>query len=214
MVIDEFENAKILTHLLEDELKERVIHLLNANMKMAGGDIETFGEPEIHVLKDGDEMQLRKLTRKVMPGYVLIERRDLMIDAMEQGQDALEALVNYLAIHHRCEQNGEGQVTWTRRRKTQQDKPAGWIVPIATGFHGISELGEAKNQRDPDTPHRFAESIVTLGEFKMSYRFDRVDELLWRYHVDEQNNLYLCQQSGQGQNVDEICNNSIANEFY
>ena len=50
-----------------------------------------------------------------MPGYALIERRDLMIEAMEQGQDAIDAMLDYLAIHHSCEQheeNGEAKVTW------------------------------------------------------------------------------------------------------
>ena len=68
-------------------------------------------------------------------------------------------------------------------------------MPIATGFHGISELGEAKNQRDPDTPHRFAESIVTLGEFKMPHRIKSIEDILWRYYQEE--DLYLCQQKTQ-----------------
>ena len=64
---------------------------------------------------------------------------------------------------------------------------------IAVGFQGISELGQAKNQRDANTPHRFAESILTLGEFVMPYRIEHIDQLLWKYHVDLENNLYLCQ---------------------
>ena len=204
----------------EEKLKGQLIHLLNANMKIAGGDIETFDQPELMRVEEGSAKDTSKLTRKLMPGYALIERRDLMIDATQQQAidgakpDVIDTMLDYLAVHHHSEQEADGNVTWHSQRRHLNGKPIGWIVPIATGFQGISELGEAKNQRDPDTPHRFAESIVTLGEFKMSYRFDRVDELLWRYHVDEQNNLYLCQQSGQGQNVDEICNNSIANEFY
>ncbi len=69
----------------------------------------------------------------------------------------------------------------------------GWIVPIATGFHGISELGSAQNQRDPETPHRFAEAVVTLGEFTMPYHLESIEDLLWHYHYDAENNLYLCQ---------------------
>ena len=44
---------------------------------------------------------------------------------------------------------------------------------------------------------RFAESLVTLGEFKMPHRFDFIDDMLWRYHYDIENNLYLCQQKKQ-----------------
>ncbi len=174
------------------EFEDVVSHILNAGMKMAGGDIRSFDSPKIIVIEENNEADLRSLARKLMPGYVLIERRDLMIEAMEQGQDAMEAILDYVAIHHTCEQTEEGEVVWTSKRKTQNDKPAGWIVPIATGFHGISELGEAKNQRDPDTPHRFAESLVTMGEFKMPHRFTNLDQMLWRYHFDGINSLYQC----------------------
>ncbi len=175
-----------------DDFETSVEHILNAKMKMAGGDVCTFASPKVLVIDDSDEADLRALKRKLMPGYVLIERRDLMIEAMEQGQDAMDAMLDYLAIHHTCDKNEEGEVVWTSRRKTQKDKPAGWIVPIATGFHGISELGEAKNQRDPDTPHRFAESLVTLGEFKMPHRFNSLEQMLWSYQVDSANHLYQC----------------------
>ncbi len=181
-----------ITQALDDALIEVVTHLLNAKMKIAGGDIQAFNAPIIRVVQQGSETDFRSLTRKLMPGYVLIERRDLMIEAMEQGQDAMDALIDYLAIHHSCEKNDEGEVVWKSHRKTQKDKPAGWIVPIATGFHGISDLGEAKNQRDPDTPHRFAESLVTLGEFKMPHRFASIDQMLWNYQVDVEKDLYQC----------------------
>ncbi|WP_264769458.1 type I-F CRISPR-associated protein Csy2 [Coxiella burnetii] len=176
----------------DDEIKEQVSHLLNCKMKVAGGDIQSFNPPAILLIEDGNDADLRRLSRKIMPGYVLIERRDLMIEAMQQGQDALDALIDYVAIHHSCEKTEYGDVLWESRRKTQIDKPPGWIVPIATGFHGISELGQAKNQRDPETPHRFAESLVTLGEFKMPHRFESVTDMLWCYQVDSTNNLYQC----------------------
>ena len=176
----------------DDVIKNQVAHLLNSKMKMAGGDIQEFAQPDIFVLEDNNDDDLRKLSRKIMPGYVLVERRDLMTEAMQQGQDAMAALIDYVAIHHSCEQTDEGDVLWKSRRKSQTDKPAGWIVPIATGFHGISELGQAKNQRDPDTPHRFAESLVTLGEFKMPHRFESLADMLWCYQVDNANNLYQC----------------------
>jgi CRISPR-associated protein Csy2 len=176
----------------DDAIKERIAQLLNSSMKMAGGDIQSFKPPEIYVIEENNKTDLGRLARRLMPGYALIERRDLMIEAMEHGQDAMDALIDYVAIHHSCEQVDEDQVIWKSRRKTQADRPAGWIVPIATGFHGISELGDAKNQRDSDTPHRFAESLVTLGEFKMPHRFDSITDLLWCYQIDSENNLYQC----------------------
>jgi len=177
----------------EECFKEKINHQLNANMKIAGGDILSFNA--LHCLKfeAGNEKDIHALTRKLMPGYALIERRELMTEAMEQGQDAIDALLDYVSIHHHCKKeltiNGEEKITWSSARKTK-----GWIVPIATGFHGLTELGEAKNQRDPETPHRFAESIVTLGEFKMPHRIKSANEILWRYKTENKNNLYLCTQ--------------------
>lgn len=183
-----------LEHDNKDDLLESLSHLLHTKIKIAGGDIKTFNSPEILIVEEGNDTDLRKLTRKLMPGYAIIERRDLMIEAMDKGQDAMEAMLDYLAVHHQCEQDEEGNVVWRSYRKSQTGQLPGWIVPIATGFHGISELGTAKNQRDPDVPHRFAESLVTLGEFKMPYRLKTLNSLLWRYHVDEENNLYQCIQ--------------------
>ncbi|MFH2122992.1 MAG: type I-F CRISPR-associated protein Csy2 [Pseudomonadota bacterium] len=176
----------------EEKFIEQIAHHLNATMKIAGGDILSFKDPALYRIEEGNDSDLRKLTRKLMPGYAIIERRELMMEAMEQGQDAIDALLDYLAIHHSCEKDAEDNVTWSSQRKT-----SGWIVPIATGFHGLTELGQAKNQRDPDTPHRFAESVVTLGEFRMPHRIHSLDEIFWRYHTDIEKNLYLCQQNTQ-----------------
>ncbi|MBO1385869.1 type I-F CRISPR-associated protein Csy2 [Vibrio cholerae] len=158
-----------------------------ATMKVAGGDVLSFGKPSVKsVITQEDTAQV---LRQLMPGYVLIERRDLMIDAMQQGDDAIDALLGYLTVDHHCEQLEDQSVVWHSQRKT-----SGWIVPIATGFQGISPLGKAKNQRDPSVPHRFAESVVTLGEFVMAYKIKHLDDILWQYHPDLENDLYLCQQ--------------------
>lgn len=175
----------------EQPMLEKLHQLMLGRMRLAGGDILNCRTPKI--VRDFKEIKCQ-----LMPGYALIERRDLMQEAMEQGQDAMDAMLDYLAIHHSCTKeviNGQERISWQSQRKTTgPNNQSGWIVPIATGFHGISELGTANNQRDPETPHRFAESVVTLGEFKMPYRLESIDDLLWRYHVDLENNLYLCMQ--------------------
>ncbi|KGK15653.1 type I-F CRISPR-associated protein Csy2 [Vibrio navarrensis] len=157
-----------------------------ATMKVAGGDVLAVGKPSMKSVIT--EENTAQVLRQLMPGYVLIERRDLMIDAMQQGADAIDALLGYLTVHHHCEQLEDQSVVWHSQRKT-----SGWIVPIATGFQGISPSGEAKNQRDPSVPHRFAESVVTLGEFVMVHKIKHLDDILWQYHPDLENDLYLCQ---------------------
>ncbi|MDD5266837.1 MAG: type I-F CRISPR-associated protein Csy2 [Methylococcales bacterium] len=156
-------------------------------LKWASGDLLQCAKPQFKAIED--EKTLRQLTRQLMPSYTLIERRELMTEAMQGGQDAIDALLDYLTVKNRS-QLIEDKVEWTSNRKAK-----GWLVPIATGFHGISELGHAENQRDPDTPHRFAESLVTLGEFVMPYRIKHLDDMLWHSHYDVENNLYLIQQN-------------------
>ncbi|WP_330111188.1 type I-F CRISPR-associated protein Csy2 [Methylophaga thalassica] len=196
-----------------DQLIANIEHLLHSSMKMAGGDIEEFKTPFYLNVKDGDSVDMARVKGALMPGYALIERRELMIDAMEKGMDALDALIDYLAIHHRCEIDDEDNITRTHYRKTRNNEPAGWLVPIATGFHGISDLGEAKNQRDAETPHRFAESVVTLGEFKMLHRIQYVEDILWRYGTD--GDLYLCQQKNQSTQSSKLnpADHTIESEF-
>ena len=177
----------------EEEVMPFLLNFLHGQLKMAGGDIVSALQPEFIKVDQNDAQEFRKLSRKLMPGFALIERRELMLSAMQQGQDALDALLDYLSIKNRSEVDDDGNVAWTSQRKT-----SGWLVPIATGFQGISAVtgpGETLNQRDPTTPHRFAEAVVTLGEFVMPYRLRSLDELMWRYHYDQPNNLYLCQQS-------------------
>lgn len=164
---------------------------LVGSMKFASGDVLSFKKCQIIDFdEDGSqEKELRPILNQLMLGHVLIERRDLVIKSMKQGKDALDSVLDYLKVTHSSTIDEQhNKVTWTSKRKAQ-----GWLVPIAVGFQGISELGQAKNQRDANTPHRFAESVLTLGEFVMPYRIEHIDQLLWQYHFDLENNLYLCQ---------------------
>ena len=161
----------------------QVLNKMLHTMKIAGGNILHFNKPEIY----RDTSDIFSIRRHLMPGFALIERRELMKEAMNSGKDALESLLHYSGIHNEYDEENE---KWISKKAT-----SGWIVPIAVGFQGISELGIAKNQRDPDTLHRFAESIVTLGEFKMVYKIESIDEVLWEYEFDQENDLYICKNN-------------------
>ena len=173
--------------------RDQLLELVNgivASMKFTSGDVLSAKPCTILNFDDDEDQsqQLRPILNKLMLGHVLIERRDLVIQSMQDGKDALDSVLDYLKVTHSSIQDEDGKVTWTSKRKAQ-----GWLVPIAVGFQGISELGHAKNQRDVNTLHRFAESVLTLGEFVMPYRIESIDQLLWQYHGDLENNLYLCQ---------------------
>lgn len=180
----EASSKKQRDHLIE------IVQGIVASMKFASGDVLSIKPCSILNFDEDEDQEkvLRPILNKLMLGHVLIERRDLVIASMQEGKDALDSVLDYLKVTHSSTQDDDGKVTWTSKRKAQ-----GWLVPIAVGFQGISKLGQAKNQRDANTPHRFAESVLTLGEFVMPYRIESIDQLLWQYHVDLENNLYVCQ---------------------
>ncbi|MDO4204172.1 MAG: type I-F CRISPR-associated protein Csy2 [Selenomonadaceae bacterium] len=170
----------------EDEFL-RVTESLLFRQKMASGDIMGIGKLSVEYVDEESEAAEKKLLRRLMPGYVPIERRDLMMKEDSEG-DALDRLLDYLKINA-VDVNPDGEKPeWEYTKKAP-----GWIVPLAVGYKAISPLGKVANQRDPETPHCFAESVVTLGEFKMPYRFDSIDSIMWQYdasYVDD--GLYLC----------------------
>ncbi len=154
-------------------------------MKIASGDLMRFKPSR---LLEVDNTQPRELTKYLMPGFCLVSRQELMKREMQQGSDAIDAILTYLKTTTDIEIDESHHVKKSKAYK----KEKGWIVPIAIGYQGISELGNIANSRDSTTPHRFAESIVTLGEFKMPYHFETIDEMIWRYQEYNNDDLYLC----------------------
>lgn len=172
-----------------EKMAEFVNRLLH-QMKIASGDVLNFQQPFLR--KINLEQETRKLTAQLMPGFCLVEREDLMQSSNDK--DSMDILLDNLKSTSSCEkviENDDEKIIWTKPIR----KEKGWIVPIATGFYGISDLTKVKHQRDTTTQHRFAESIVTLGEFVMPYRITNLDNMLWQYSVDIDNNLYLCKQN-------------------
>jgi CRISPR-associated protein Csy2 len=167
-----------------DEFVAQASNLIHT-MKFAGGDVLSF-RPLTHKEMDGSTA-LSALMRQVMPGHFLIERRDLVESGMKDGLDALEAILAQIQLVHTSAVSEDDGVEWRSERKSD-----GWIVPISVGYQGLTELGHAKNQRDPHAPHRFAESVISLGEFVMPHRITDMDHVMWRYETDLENDLYLC----------------------
>jgi CRISPR-associated protein Csy2 len=128
-----------------------------------------------------------------MPGFVLIERRDLMEEQIDKGKDALDVLLDHLEVR-RVESENDETVFW--RRKSEEP---GWLVPIPVGYRAISEIRQVKNQRDPDCLHCFGENVVTLGEFVLPIRLERLDEVLWQANVDNEQGLYVYSNQNKGE---------------
>ncbi|MDE5832042.1 MAG: type I-F CRISPR-associated protein Csy2 [Desulfovibrio sp.] len=148
---------------------------------------------------DEKEKVFRKFRHRLLPGFALVERRDLLAKQLEKYRDknpdanVLDAFLDSSRINWEVERDPADpeKGIWTRRGRK------GWIVPIPAGYRAISKLyepGEVKNARDNETPFRFVESLYTLGEWKSPHRISSLNELLWRYDFDEKNGAYLCVQ--------------------
>ena len=160
-----------------------------AQTKLASGDILDFDPAmEVVFIPAGDAQTERRMLRKLMPGYVLIERRDLMEKAMAHGTNSLEALLHFLEIRYQAETSNDSEIVKWKAKKEAK----GWLVPIAVGFKGLSPIERVDRQRDAETPHRFAESLITLGEFKMPHHFANLADILWQYEYHPEQNFYLC----------------------
>lgn len=177
---------------------EKTTKALNG-MKIAGGDILAFSPIDdpikststrgsrILLVDEDSEKDVRRAIRSLMPGYVLIERRRLLRQRQEEQeqQDTLQALLDLLALHYEYD---DAHDTWHLQPREEQ----GWLVPIVTGFKGLTPLGHVANQRDASTLHRFAEPVLTLGEFKMPHHFQDINQMMWQYQYDEDKDLYVC----------------------
>lgn len=176
-------------------------------MKIAGGDILDFSpiqdpmeststrNSRLLLVDEDNEREVRRAIRSLMPGYVLVERRQLLKRKQEElnQQDILQVMLDLLALHYEYD---DEQDSWY----LQPHKEKGWLVPIVTGFKGLTPLGHVANQRDASTLHRFAEPVLTLGEFKMAHRFDCIDDMMWHYHYDKNKDLYVCvNESNEGE---------------
>lgn len=157
-------------------------------LKFAGGDVLDFRSPVLQKIDVDSDKDIRALIRLLMPGYVLIERRDLLPQTRPEDGDMLDALLGALSVEYTAKESQNGQeIEWEAHRQQ-----AGWIVPIAVGFKDISGAVRVNNQRSYDYEHHFAELVVTLGEFRMAHRFNSIGEILWEYSPDLSQGLYVC----------------------
>lgn len=170
-------------------------------LKIAGGDIvSNVASVSMKVLfpDEEDEKDFWHIIDSLMPGYILLERTDLM--QTSKNEDALDALLHGVDVVQISEKDENGKVIRWQAKKEIQD---GWLVPITVGFKDLSGAKTVINQRSTDYEHHFVEPVVTLGEFVMPYRLflrtgekrvkKTIDKIIWRYHYDAGQGLYLCE---------------------
>ena len=172
------------TDYLPEKLPEYIQQTIYT-MKLAGGDIEKIND--VKEIYDSEQHSLiSHLKRELMPGFWLIDRSDLIEQKMNDGTESLQALLDCLSLSVHIEKINN------RIYESYSKQVGGWLVPITVGFQGLTPCCLALNQRDLTVPHRFAEPVITLGEFKMVHRVQSINEILWGYRYVPEANLYLC----------------------
>lgn len=198
-----------ISRVAEINALRQIIMNLAYQHRLAGGSIQNI--TAIHVLNLDQQKLAKKLKCLLLPGFVLMDRSDLLADhyqALKQQQpdaELMDAWLDFSALKYQAEpklKGGEFEVTdKTEAEWTRLDKPAkGWLVPITNGYKAISSVypaGEVSNARDGTTPVCFVEAAHSIGEWRSLHRIQQISDMLWYYRHEQ--DWYLCQQSKQTQ---------------
>lgn len=189
-------------------LKQK-LHQLAHQHRLAGGSIQHIAA--VHVLNKDEQKLLRIFKRLLLPGFVLMDRSDLLArhyQALKQQQsdtELIDAWLDFSAFKYQAEPKlKEGELEATDKTEAEwlrMDKPEkGWLVPITNGYKAISPVypaGEVSNTRDFTTPVCFVEAAHSIGEWRSLHRIQQVSDMLWHYRHEQ--DWYLCQQGEQAQ---------------
>lgn len=196
------------------QLTTRIGELV-AGMRVAGGSVMpalpgTFRRPprpQLVLLSDSEDerlKQLRRLSRRWLPGFALVSRDDLLqarlleLQATQPGATLLDAWLDLSRLNHRAarhqtpdEKTGEPfeTIEWAA------DTHPGWTVPIPVGFAPLTALhppGTVARARDARVPFQFVEGVYSIGQWISPHRLSDVDQLIWRPSHDPATGLYRC----------------------
>lgn len=133
--------------------------------------------------------------RRLLPGFVLRERSDLLAEKNEQSGNSLGNWLDFLALKFSATDepisdfDESGKVKWK-----QIVKPKGYLVPIQIGYKKIAptySAGEVTNVRDKQTPVSFVEAVHSIGEWIGSpSKLGSLQEIMWQYSY--QAPFYVC----------------------
>ena len=184
--------------------KQLLLEVLNNSiltMRLAGGQITSFESCEVL----NDEESQHKALRRLMPGFVLLDRSDYLemhfaaLKAKQENANLFDAWCDFAKLKFQAtplenqdseseqvesaqenEENTKIKATWEYVAKPT----AGYLVPIAAGYYAISELyaaGEVDNVRDKTVPVAFAETAYSVGEWQSVHRLKEINNGVWRY---------------------------------
>jgi len=202
-----------------EALAERIAQAL-VGMRLAGGSVmpplpaakRRPRRPLLALVPDGAEAQreqFRRLGRRLMPGFALVSRDDLLLqrlaelracDAQASTLDAWLDLSRWTSRAAALPDGVESGEPSTRTEWATDPRP-GWIVPIPVGFAALSPLhaaGSVAGARDMATPFRFVETVWSIGQWISPHRLQRLGDLIWQIGHDHdpehpsEHGLYRC----------------------
>ena len=169
--------------------------MLCQGQKLAGGNIISMRNPKILPFPT-DDKQLRKTLWQLMPGFVLYDRHEYLMEHYQAKKVAqpeielLDAWLDFSAIKYQAEKEQDSdEVNWV-----YQPKPMpGYLVPLMCGYQRISPLYSpetVKNSRDDNASFAFVEAVYGVGEWRGLHRVTDIESILWRYHTTDSG--YYC----------------------
>lgn len=190
--------------LLEQQLQHKLLA-----MRMAGGTIKSLDVVELRAVPETTDERgrvFRKLMLSLLPGFVLVDRPELLaqhhekLQAQQPEVELFDAWLDFAALKFHATAQTEEAEALNENSKAEwlrDEKPAGgWLVPITTGFRAISPLyapGEVANTRDATVPFRFVESVYSVGQWLSPHRVRDISSIFWRYC--QEGEWYLCKSS-------------------
>ena len=149
--------------------------------------------------KGAQQKLFNQLKMRLLPGFVLTERQDLLEERFQQllqenpETTRLDAWLSLARINWRWYSEGENSAG---KGKWQHDRQKlGWVVPIPLGYGALTELqaaGTVANARDSTTDFRFVESLYGIGQWVSPHRLQSPEDLLWYADSEQETGLYRC----------------------
>ncbi len=183
---------------------QSTIEQLALSLRVAGGTIIRIGKVTLNSPpenEEGNRVFERKLLKRLLPGFALVQRSDLMplqlesMTARDSKADVLDAWLAFSSVRYEAAQSEnisveEKETPWSRVSRAGE----GWIVPLALGYRGISPLYEPntiQHARDNTVPFRYVESVYSVGQWVSPHRLETLQDLIWTYSADPEEGWYL-----------------------
>ncbi|MGV7961791.1 type I-F CRISPR-associated protein Csy2 [Photorhabdus tasmaniensis] len=194
--IGEIENGDEGSRNLEKYLWE-----ICQTQRLAGGTITEIAKVDVIAFPQQGQ-ETRKLMRRLLPGFVLLDRSELLAnhyDALKQSNpqaEMIDAWLDFSVIKMRAipvQEDKQPEVGDPAHWKYVPKPASGYLVPLMTGYQAISPLypaGKVEKTRDPNTPFCFVEAIYGVGEWRSPHRINDIRQLLWCHHYQE--GIYRC----------------------